>query len=201
MIKHTVAYGQHTEPYVSGFISLDMTVERDQWTEAALAALIENGEAGVKVERLARTLKVTKGSFYWHFKNREDLLRETAASWERKQRAYAQTLADADHANPEERLRALLRFVEEKDPSSDVAIRLWARKAPWVDQLVAGIDELRLSYCRRVFAELGFAPPEAALRGQQVYYRQVAEQTLSYRPRSSGDTRERWFRWLSRRED
>ena len=53
-------------------------LDRRAWVEAALAALAEGGAAAVKVERLAAKLKVTKGSFYWHFRDRDELLANVA---------------------------------------------------------------------------------------------------------------------------
>ncbi len=175
-----------------------MTVEKRDWTEAALAALIESGEANVKVERLARGLNVTKGSFYWHFSGRGELLREVAGCWVNRQREYAKALSAQSYEKPVDRLRALLQFVDNKDGTSDVAMRLWAKQVPWVDALVAEIDELRIAYCTEVFRDLGFGPRDAVLRGQQVYFRQVARQTISSKAAKTvqSEIDGRWFDWL-----
>ena len=50
-------------------------LNRTDWLDAALTSLVRGGIEGVRVERLARDLGVTKGSFYWHFEDRPDLLR------------------------------------------------------------------------------------------------------------------------------
>ena len=52
------------------------------WVEAALAAIADGGLAAVSVERLARSLDATKGSFYWHFENRDALVSAALAAWE-----------------------------------------------------------------------------------------------------------------------
>lgn len=135
----------------------------------------------MKVERLARTLSVTKGSFYWHFKDRSDLLHQTASYWAERQLVYLKTLKDGTFATPEERLSAVLSFIETKDFRHDVAMRLWAKQENWVNELVAEIDEQRLVFCESIFKKMGFGEDEARLRSHLVYYYQVAEQTLSYR--------------------
>src|SRR5579863_5677371 len=56
---------------------------REDWIAAARAELIAAGVNAVKVGRLARRLRVTRGSFYWHFKSHEDLLHELLRSWEK----------------------------------------------------------------------------------------------------------------------
>ena len=56
-----------------------MARRRKEWLRTARLALLRGGPDEVRVERLARDLRVTKGSFYWHFKDREELL---AKLWE-----------------------------------------------------------------------------------------------------------------------
>jgi len=54
---------------------------REDWIDAAWAALSEGSIDTVKVDRLAKRLNVTRGSFYWHFKNREDLIEAVVDRW------------------------------------------------------------------------------------------------------------------------
>lgn len=154
---------------------------KQEWLTAALDCLLSKGDGNVKVESLARSLGVTKGSFYWHFKDRADLLRQIASVWEADQRAFLQGLQDAEYENPEARLEALFEFIATKDIRYDVAMRLWARRAKWVDGMIAEVDEIRLAYCESIFHELGFSGDAARLRAHLVYYYQVADQTISFR--------------------
>lgn len=55
---------------------------REAWIAAGLAALSSGGVEAVRVEVLARALHVTKGSFYWHFADRRELLDAIVAHWE-----------------------------------------------------------------------------------------------------------------------
>jgi len=55
---------------------------REDWLKAARIALLHGGVEAVRVEKLARTLGVTKGSFYWHFSNREEILEALLLEWE-----------------------------------------------------------------------------------------------------------------------
>ena len=58
------------------------TLAREDWVEAARKELIARGVAAVAVVRLARNLRVTRGSFYWHFSNHQELLRALLQLWE-----------------------------------------------------------------------------------------------------------------------
>jgi len=82
----------------------------DSWIEAALDAIAEGGPEEVAVEPLARVLGVTKGSFYWHFPNRDALLAAALQAWEIEQIAVTQT-PDAQNAGPRERLHAMIHRI------------------------------------------------------------------------------------------
>src|SRR4051812_22016420 len=81
-----------------------------EWEAAALAALSESGPAGVAVEALARRLGVTKGSFYWHFEDRDALLRAALVAWENE---YTERIIEAlaSLSSPRDRLVRLLADV------------------------------------------------------------------------------------------
>src|SRR3979409_150021 len=55
---------------------------RADWITAARAELLAGGVNAVKIGRLAKRPRVTRGGFYWHFKSRADLLNELLRSWE-----------------------------------------------------------------------------------------------------------------------
>src|SRR5690606_27509036 len=82
----------------------------EDWAQAALELIAEQGVAAVAVEPLARRLGVTKGSFYWHFPSREALLQAALERWETvEQQAVFGTLERVP--DPRERLRSLFQMV------------------------------------------------------------------------------------------
>src|SRR5688572_16746205 len=94
-----------------------MALSREDWTHAALVAIAEGGTAAVAVEPLAARLGATKGSFYWHFRSRGELLAAALATWERE--ATDEIIARlADLADPVERLRLTLTAAME-DPDDE----------------------------------------------------------------------------------
>ncbi|HZW45337.1 MAG TPA: TetR/AcrR family transcriptional regulator [Dermatophilaceae bacterium] len=83
---------------------------RPDWVDAALRALAVGGLGSLSVERLASELGATKGSFYWHFKNRSALVDAALVEWER--RDTDQLIERASELDaPRERLRWLFRLV------------------------------------------------------------------------------------------
>src|ERR1700760_2779343 len=100
----TLAYG--SRPYASVWsMSTDARLTTDDWAAAALDALLSEGPAGVAVQPLARRLGATKGSFYWHFRSRDDLLRAALARWEATATEAGIESTEAASADPREKAR------------------------------------------------------------------------------------------------
>lgn len=150
------------------------TLDKRAWTDAALHALAENGIEGVRVEILARDLGVTKGSFYWHFSDRGELLDAVLQEWRRRATLSIIDRLESTHEPPEQRLRRLLRLQFESrraEFGSDVelSIRLWGRRDARALAVLREVDELRLRYMRGLLEELGIDKTEAAARAILAY--------------------------------
>jgi AcrR family transcriptional regulator len=127
-------------------------MDEESWLDAAFSVLAKRGVEAVRVEPLAKSLKVTKGSFYWHFKDRPALLDALLVSW--RQRATLRVIERLERANPEpiDRIRHLLALPRTSSTSTrdgadiEAAIRLWGRSDPKAASAVLEIDSLRLRY-------------------------------------------------------
>lgn len=152
-------------------------MERENWLIAALDTLSEEGIEKIKVEPLAVYLGVTKGSFYWHFKNREALLTQMVDFWEAAQNEIVDRLGKTE-LEPKKRLWNLLQFIGHKDSRHDVAMRAWAHNNDYAAKAVLRIDGRRLKFCEQLFDQMGFTGDEGKLRARMVYYYQVGEYTV-----------------------
>jgi AcrR family transcriptional regulator len=143
---------------------------RAHWVEAALEALTEGGLELVRVEPLAVRLGVTKGSFYWHFSRREELVAAMLDAWEEAGTNAIIAEIDARGGGPEERLRALWRRTSgEPRLETEMAIRDLARRDPEVRERVRRVDDRRVAYLRALFLELGLDAPSAEARSLLLY--------------------------------
>ena len=145
---------------------------KSRWVAAGLESLRRGGVDAVRVERLATDLGITKGSFYWHFRNREELLEAVLEHWSREMTdAEFERIASLE-GGLADRLLALAQDVLEKGMGRyDPAIRAWARAERRVAAAVAQVDRRRVRTLTRFFGEAGFAqqdignPVDAAVRG------------------------------------
>jgi AcrR family transcriptional regulator len=126
----------------------------EDWTRAALAAIAAKGTANVSVERLARELGTTKGSFYWHFKDRPALIEAALQRWETD---YTERIIErlSGVADPRERFRRLLESSFEESPGVLIdANLLAAADDPVVGAALERVARKRLAFVDKIFAEL-----------------------------------------------
>ena len=136
------------------------------WEVAALELLAERGVAAVAVEALARRLGVTKGSFYWHFANREALVLAALQRWEHSDEDGV--LAPIEQiTDPRARLRELIRQVSQKRPSHAVlAALLKSDDQTLIAPVVERVSQRRIEFLTDAFRQSGFDPIRSANRAR-----------------------------------
>ena len=163
-------------------------LDRERWEQAALAALERGGLAAVAVEPLARELGVTKGSFYWHFRTRHDLIAATVARWERDH-VDGPLQAVSAIADPRERLLALLGKASAKPPTIFMRM-LEAVDEPVVHAAVVRAAERRVAFMAKAFGELGLSRTRARRQALLAYSSYVGRAHLTRdAPELLGDER------------
>jgi AcrR family transcriptional regulator len=147
-----------------------MALSREDWAGAALDVLAADGLAGVAVEPLARRLGTSKGSFYWHFRDRGELIAATLARWE--QRDTTEVIAALETiGDPRERLRQLARsaFVRAAAGHDAQSGVLAAAADPRVAPVLERVTRTRLAYLEHQFQTLGLDPAAARARARMAY--------------------------------
>ncbi len=130
------------------------------WETAALDALAEHGLTGVAIEPLARRLGVTKGSFYWHFTDRDALLRAALRRWEE---SYTERVIDrvAVERDPRQRLTRLIGNVLVGGRSDRIHLALSVAPHPLAREALARVTRRRLDYLESCYVDLGQTRREA----------------------------------------
>lgn len=142
-------------------------LSKQDWVEAALRQLGDGGVARVRIEVLARTLGVTKGSFYWHFKDRDALLAEMLRHWQHTLTSAVGSFVRTKIEVPKERLAFMLKLATADRPDVpggpiEHALREWARSSDIARRALSEVDTERLAIMSDLYADLGMSRPKAA---------------------------------------
>jgi len=145
------------------------TLTASDWAEAALQLIAEAGLGALTVSTLASRLGVTKGSFYWHFKGRPELLSAALARWEQRATTEAMTALDAV---PDYRRRLQMMLDAAAQPPrarSLYAALAEAGEDPVVRQVLNRVATARIDYLEVCYRHLGFPPAVAKIRAVFAY--------------------------------
>ncbi len=155
-------------------------LNRESWILAAFETLYLDGIDAVRIEPLATKLNVTKGSFYWHFKNRTELHDALLDYWQKEMTQSVLDAANEFHGSPRQRLINTLReIVGNERTKYDPAVRNWARTDIKVKKVVEYIDKIRLSFLLGLFIDIGFGKQQAEIRSRLMYYYIMGECTVT----------------------
>lgn len=154
---------------------------RQDWIRAARNVLVVSGVEGVKVDQLARGLDVTRGSFYWHFEHRQDLLDALLSSWEWHKLNEIERVRGRDGAGADPAIEVIRICLAEHsdDPMFDLAVRLWARKTPAVATLVRRIDRDWIALVTELLAGALAGDGDVPVRARLIYFHHVGYHALA----------------------
>lgn len=148
-------------------------LDRSAWIQAATEVLAEEGISGLRVEVLAKRLKVTKGSFYWHFQDRRDLLLAVLQVWKD---GRIRDIVKQTRAEPGKELEQIYHVIDVYSASRsrrgamiELAVRDWARRDSDAAAIVAEVDDWRLRCARDLFLACGVPMEEASSRCMLLY--------------------------------
>lgn len=177
---------------------MDKGLGREDWLKAARIALLNGGIDEVRVERMARHLRVTKGSFYWHFKDRDELLDVLLREWEEELRL--DIIPRLKGKRGRDALRLLLKLLVKRAPlgekgilPSDAAMFTWASLSPVVARRVNRAERSRIELLTRIIGDskrtellylvwLGFVARGQRVSGSRRQFPQIARAMLKLFP-------------------
>jgi AcrR family transcriptional regulator len=148
----------------------------DVWLEAAYESMLESGVDAVKIQPLAKKLGLSRTSFYWFFKDREQLLDALIAKWRERNtgniiarsEAYAESIAEA-------MLNVFDCWLNNElfDAKLEFAVRSWSLQAPEILAEVQAADHARLEALVRMFVRFEFDAVSADVRARTIYLVQI----------------------------
>ena len=142
---------------------------RGAWIDAALQALAAGGPEAVRVEALAASLGVSKGGFYWHFKDRQALLDEMLDGWEKVVVEDVIARVESQPADSRAKLQQLFELAPSVDFAVELAVRDWARRDDDVAERVRGVDNRRMEYLRSLFGRFAVDEDDVEARSMLAF--------------------------------
>lgn len=149
-------------------------LSRHDWIKAGQQMLIKSGIDSVRVETLAQNIGITRGSFYHHFKGRNELLQEILLDW--KARATDQVIRRLKNTlyPPKQQLAIIFNLPTRGQSAKsaadfELAIRAWARRDKNARKMMDDVDRFRLNYISELIQSLGYEPKEATQRAFILY--------------------------------
>lgn len=154
-------------------------VTADEWLDAAYERFNAGGLAAVRVEAIARDLGATKGSFYWHFADRAELVAAVMRRWEQRETDFVIELVERS-GSPEQRLAALYDVIVDRMAQRGGERTLYLDAVPeGVDDAVARVTERRVAYVAALLHDAGLDDDEARRRGAAVVAAVIGFQQLA----------------------
>jgi AcrR family transcriptional regulator len=135
-------------------------LQPSDWIKAGFVQLAREGIESVRIEVLARDLGVSKGSFYWHFRDRDDLLMQMLHRWETSEAEWLSAEESGSAGPPNAAIRwarFLERSIEPDRIREEIAVRAWARKDERVALRLAAIERRITQVIASVLADIGFS--------------------------------------------
>lgn len=154
----------------------NVKVTREDWLRHAMELLISDGVDRVKVLRLAEDMQVSRSSFYWYFKSRNDLLDALLQQWEATNTAVIETQAQAEAPTVTAAVLNIFRCTTNPDlfnTALDFAVRDWARRSADVRARLEASDRRRVAALTDMFMRYGYSPYEAGTRAKVLYFQQI----------------------------
>lgn len=145
----------------------------DNWISAAKDLLVSENVRGVQISTLCLKLKVTKGSFYWHFSNREELLAAVLNDWRRRMTLNIVTRLTRAADDAASTLRGFLALPRKafsaRGGAIEMSIRDWGRRDAAPRQTLKEVDLIRLTSFEQTFRGLGLSAQTARVRAYIAY--------------------------------
>ena len=151
-------------------------LSRNSWLEVALELLQNDGINAVTVDALAIQLGITRGSFYHHFKDRNDLSREMLDYWKQKWAVEIREDVASLGLDGLQSLTALGNLIHHRKAADyDTAVRAWAIHDEQAREIVREADKIRLDFIRSQFEKIGFKGLDLENRSRLFLYYAMTE--------------------------
>jgi AcrR family transcriptional regulator len=169
-------------------------LQKDKWLSLALESITKTGEGVPSVEALCKSLGVSRGSFYWHFKDRRDFLRCLSEYWANYSVEQVIEKLSSFRGSAEDRLLFIMKMVIPQNRGRHyLNMRFLSMTEPEVEKVLKEFDKKRLSFVKNIFHEMGFRNAELDARTEAFVYFMTGEHVfLKNKPMTMKKLKQLW---------
>ena len=174
--------------FLSILFGMDVSIKntkkytREQWLQMSLEIISGQEFGHFVINNIVKLMRVTKGSFYWHFKDRNDFLEHLVTYWDENFTKNVMLHIGEAKGDASERLLELMIFVTRKRLARyDTAILSLAHNEPHVSNQIAEVFESRIKFVASLFAEMGYKGLDLELRSRMIVTFMSQEQNILFR--------------------
>jgi AcrR family transcriptional regulator len=132
-------------------------LDQSTFLKQALKVIGRTGKGWIGVHELTKLMGVTTGSFYWHFKNRNEFVTALLEHWAEEFNYRARSIIEQTGQDPRDQLLKLAKLITHDELSSkDLAMRAWALRENEVAQFLEKVENFRYRFIRSLFEQIGF---------------------------------------------
>lgn len=154
-------------------------LSKEDWLQHGFMTLATNGHAALKADPLCKALGVSRGSFYWHFKDIGDFQDQLATRW--YEMVTENVIQQIDTiSQTQDKLTQLMQTAMLSDPRLERAVRVWAADAPKVQALVAKTDARRITFIQSLLNESTLPAALVPARARMVYCTYLGDTVLGH---------------------
>ena len=140
-------------------------VSKAEWLSAALEMLEAGGVESVRIERLAKKVGISKSGFYWHFKDRQALLKQLLDYWSHEYTEVVTSNPQLWRGDPTTRLAMSMKMIQEHDLAKyDLVIQAWAKRDTMAATAIKSVTKKRLDFIRAIYSDMGLEGDELEMR-------------------------------------
>jgi len=151
----------------------------NKWLDTGIKTLIEEGIDAVRVDRLATKLDISRGSFYHHYHDRNDLLKAVLDHYIQTNHQNLVAMLPALQGTAREKLWTLWTATANQEfRDYDWAIRMWGMHDPQVADVLNKIDVKRMDVMIALFMEMGFTEDESWIRAALAYHGSLGDRAF-----------------------
>lgn len=158
---------------------MDDRINQQNWLDAGMKMLAQQGPERVRIMTIADELGVTKGSFYWHFKNLEEYHCALIKEWERRDTLQAIEFVENMSGDAQSKLQCWIAGASASDFKLTKAIRAWSMSNPMVAEVQARADANRIDFLKKLLRNVGWQKEDAETMANWTYWAFIGFSTLA----------------------